>query len=106
MAYFHLKLLPPRSTFPHDATPAEMAAMQEHAVYWQGNADQGKALAVGPVFAEGGAWGMALVEAGDASEAQAIADADPVITAGLGFRFEIAPIPSLILRRDLAGTAV
>ncbi|CAN7446911.1 hypothetical protein LJR251_002888 [Rhizobium rhizogenes] len=31
MAYFHLKLVPSRSGFPHDATGEEMAAMQQHA---------------------------------------------------------------------------
>jgi hypothetical protein len=45
MAYFHLKLVPPRSTFPHDATSEEMAAMERHSVYWR------------PVFAKDGALG-------------------------------------------------
>jgi hypothetical protein len=33
MAYFHLKLVPSRSGFPHDATGEEMAAMQQHAAF-------------------------------------------------------------------------
>ena len=104
MAYYHLKLLAPRSTFPHDATAEELAAMQRHAAYWAKHAEAGTAIAVGPVFAKDGAWGMALVEVQNADEAQALADGDPVIAAGLGFRFDVALIPSLILRRS-AGSA-
>ncbi|MGO4438006.1 YciI family protein [Rhizobium sp. RAF56] len=105
MAYFHLKLLPPRQTFPHDATEEETAAMQRHAAYWRRNADTGMAIAVGPVFDPRGAWGMAVIEAADPAAAKVIADADPVVLAGLGFRYEISPIPSLILRPS-AGAAV
>lgn len=69
MAYFHLRLVPPRPTFPHDATEPEVKA-----------------------------WGMALVEVENAEEAQLLADADPIILAGIGFRFDIEPMPTLILR--------
>ncbi|MFT2213793.1 YciI family protein [Rhizobium giardinii] len=105
MAYFHLKLVPPRSTFPQDATPEEMAAMERHSAYWRAQADAGRAIAVGPVFAKDGAWGMALVEVPDGNAAQALADGDPVIAASLGFRFEIAAIPNLILRHVAAPAA-
>ena len=105
MAYFHLKLLPPRLSFPQDATEEELAAMQRHAAYWRRHADTGMAIAVGPVFDRNGAWGMAVIEVADADAAQAAADADPVIQAGLGFRFEVSPMPSLILR-PTAGAAV
>ena len=105
MAYFHLKLVAPRPGFPHDATPEEMRAMQAHATYWQGHADNGVAIAVGPVFAEGGAFGIALVEVADASAAKALCNTDPVIEADLGFRFEIAAMPSIILRKPSANAA-
>lgn len=98
MAYFHLRLMPPRPAFPHDATEAEMEAMNRHADYWRSQAAARKAIVVGPVFASEGAWGMAVVEVVDETEAQAIADADPVILADLGFRFQIASMPTLILR--------
>ena len=42
----------------------------------------------------------------DATEAQALADNDPVNKAGLGFRFETAPMPSIILRTSAGGAAV
>jgi uncharacterized protein YciI len=98
MAYFHLKLMPPRPSFPQDATAEELAAMQRHSVYWRQKAAAGVAIAVGPVFDPRGAWGMAVIEVDDEEAARATADADPVAQAGLGFHFEVSPIPSLILR--------
>ncbi|MDE1993427.1 MAG: hypothetical protein KGI75_13065 [Rhizobiaceae bacterium] len=106
MAYFHLKLTPPRPSFPHDATGEEMAAMQRHAAYWREQADAGTAIVVGPVFAAGGAFGIAVIDVEDAGAARALAEADPVLSAGLGFDFEISPMPSLILRPSAAGTAL
>ena len=105
MAYFHLKLVTPRSTFPHDASADEMAAMDRHAAYWRAKAEAGTAIAVGPVFSDAGAFGLAVVEVDDAAAAQALADGDPVIAAGLGFQYEIAAIPSLILRHSSAPAA-
>lgn len=98
MAYFHLRLVPPRPSFPHDAKEPEMKAMDRHADYWREKAAAGTAIAVGPVFEGEGAWGMAVVEVGDAEAARSLADADPVILADIGFRFDIAPMPTLILR--------
>lgn len=106
MAYFHLRLVPPRPRFPHDATAEEMAAMQEHVAYWHRNAQAGTAIVVGPVFEEEGAWGMAIVEVEDQEAAKALVDRDPVMLAALGFRFDIAPMPSLILRPSVAGADI
>ena len=105
MAYFFLKLIPPRPTFPHDGTGEEMAAMQRHAEYWHQNALTGSAIAVGPVFEGDGAFGIAIVEAGDQDAAQALADGDPIITSGFDFRFDILPMPSIILRPSAAQNA-
>ena len=58
---------------------------------------QGSAIIVGPVFEGEGAWGMAVVEVEDQAAAQALADGDPIITSGFGFRFDILPMPSIIL---------
>ncbi|QRM53436.1 YciI family protein [Sinorhizobium sp. BG8] len=103
MAYFHLKLVPPRPRFPHDANELEKAAFDRHAAYWREKAAARTAIAVGPVFEGEGAWGMAVVEVATFAEAEALAGEDPVIRAGLGFRFDVSPMPSLILRPDLAG---
>jgi uncharacterized protein YciI len=98
MGYFHLKLVSPRPTFPFDASEQERAAMAEHVGYWRRLAEEKLAVAVGPVFDPKGPWGMAVVETENEAEAEALAAADPIITASLGFRYDVAPIPSLILR--------
>lgn len=109
MPYFLLRLEPPRPTFPFDATEAEKALFQEHAAYWMARAEDGRAIAVGPVFEPGDAadpaktpaktWGFALVEAADEAGAVSLGAADPVIRAEAGFRYTAAPVPSLILRQ-------
>ncbi|SCW71734.1 YCII-related domain-containing protein [Rhizobium mongolense subsp. loessense] len=103
MAYFFLRLVPPRSRFPNDATGEEMAAMERHAEYWRHNAQEGSAIAVGPVFEGEGAWGMAVVSVEDREAAKALADADPIVRSSFGFHFEILPMPSIILRPSAAG---
>jgi uncharacterized protein YciI len=105
MAYFFMRLVPPRPTFPHDGTGEEMAAMKRHAEYWYQNALVGSAIAVGPVFEGEGAFGIAVIEVADQAAAQALADADPIVTSGFGFRFDVLPMPSIILRQQ-AGSAV
>ena len=100
MGYFHLKLIAPRPTFPFDINEGEREAMTAHVLYWQRLAEEKLAVAVGPVFDSRGPWGMAVVETENEAEAEALGEADPVIKAGLGFRYEIAPIPSLILRAN------
>lgn len=105
MAYFFMRLVPPRSTFPHDGTGEEMAAMKRHAEYWHQNALAGSAVVVGPVFEGEGAFGIAIVEVADQAAARALADTDPIITSDFGFRFDVLPMPSVILRPQ-AGTAI
>jgi uncharacterized protein YciI len=75
-----------------------MAAMKRHAEYWREKALGGSAIAVGPVFEGEGAFGMAIVEVEDQAAARVLADSDPIITSGFGFRFDILPMPSIILR--------
>lgn len=99
MAYFLLRLSPPRPSFPFDATEAEKTIFAEHSGYWLDKAKTGEAVAVGPVFDAAGTWGLALVEAEDETEAKQLGDADPVIRANAGFAYTLAPIPSLILRQ-------
>lgn len=91
-----LRLNPPRPTFPADATGAELRAMAAHAAWWQGRADAGQAVAAGPVLDPAGAWGLAIVEAEDAAAALRLVEDDPVITAGLGFRYDALPMGGLI----------
>jgi len=100
MAYFHLRLNGPRPTFPFDMTDVEREAIDRHGEYWQRLAAAKVAIAVGPVMAAEGPFGLALVEADSAAAAQELADADPVIIAGLGFGYVVSPIPSIILRQE------
>jgi uncharacterized protein YciI len=102
LAHYLLRLRPPRASFPEDASGAEMEAMGAHGAYWHRLAEGGPALAVGPVADPAGIWGMALVDVEDEGHAQALADADPIIAAGLGFAYEVMPVPSLILNRGAA----
>ncbi|MFG1479700.1 YciI family protein [Xanthobacter sp. V4C-4] len=104
MPHFLLRLTPPRPSFPSDAREAELDAMVAHGAFWQGEADAGRALAVGPVADPAGIWGLALVEVADEAAAEALAAADPVITANLGFTYGVMPLLSLITRR-VEGTA-
>ena len=99
MPYFPLRLTPPRPSFPLDATEAEKALFSEHAAYWIARAQEGRAIAVGPVFEPGNIWGLALVETDDEAGAIALGAADPVIAANAGFAYAAAPVPSLILRQ-------
>jgi uncharacterized protein len=79
-------------------TPAEADLMQKHAGYWQGLADRGIALVVGPVLDPAGVWGVAIIDVNDADAAAGVTNEDPIISAGSGFRYEIHPIPQAILR--------
>lgn len=98
MGYFHLKLLPPRATFPFDMNEVEKSAMTEHSKYWRRLAEDQRAVVVGPVFDPKGAYGIAIVETENEAEAEALAAADPVAMANLGFRYEVSNMPSLIIR--------
>ena len=45
-----------------------------------------------------GAYGIGIICAPDAAAARALWDEDPVIKAGLGFRAEVHPMPSVIVK--------
>jgi uncharacterized protein YciI len=98
MGYFHLKLVSPRPTFPFDITEAEGKAMAEHSIYWRKLAGDGHAIVVGPVFDPTGPYGLAIVETENEAEAEALGAADPIVKSGFGFRYEVAPMPQIILR--------
>jgi uncharacterized protein YciI len=100
---FVLRLYGPRPTFPGDITPEEAELMGEHAVYWRDLTRTGTAVAFGPVLDPAGVYGLAVVHAADADDAQRLADCDPVIRADAGFRFEIAPMMALLTKDDVDG---
>jgi uncharacterized protein YndB with AHSA1/START domain len=92
--YFFFRLVPPRPTFPADMTPAEGKAMSEHAAYMRGKAMDGVVIVAAPVADPKGAWGLGVVEVASEAEARALTEADPVIGASLGFRYELLPLMS------------
>ena len=90
---FFCKLLPPRPTFVQDMSKAEAKLMQEHSVYWRGWLEEGKVVAFGLVADPGGAFGMAIIEVADDSDARRLTANDPVIRADRGFKYEMFPMP-------------
>jgi uncharacterized protein YciI len=94
---YFFKLLPPRSTFPADMTPAEAKLMDEHADYWRRQLAAGRALVLGPVMDPAGAYGIGVICAANDADAQALAAADPALQAGIGFRFEVHPMASALV---------
>jgi uncharacterized protein len=97
MPYFFFKLISPRTTFPADITPEEAGLMQQHVVYWRGKMVEGQMLAFGPVADPRGTFGIGLLRLEDGTDPQSLVDGDPVVAAGVGFRCEVHPMPSLIL---------
>jgi len=89
--HFYMRLLPPRTTFPADITPEEMALMQQHATYFLKAFDEGRVLLYGPVMGHGGAFGMGVLEVESEAEAREFAENDPSVRGGLN-RFELAPM--------------
>lgn len=97
MKHYFFRLIPPRPSFPADMTPAEAALMREHSAYWSGLMARGLVHAFGPVADPAGTYGVALASLEDGAEPQALGDADPVVRAGIGFRFAILPMPALVV---------
>lgn len=100
MSYFMCKLIPPRPTFARDMTEAEAALMRDHGAYRRDLASRKVAVVFGPVSDPEGAWGLAVVETTDEAEARSLGLHDPTITRGVGFRFEVYPMPQAVLRES------
>ena len=73
--------------------------MQEHAAYLRGFAEQGLAIVFGPVADPTGAYGIGVWELPDDQDINALCAADPTIKSGLGFRYEINPMPRAVVRK-------
>lgn len=87
---------PPRSTFINDATPEESALMGEHFQYLKRLLAEETLILAGPMLSEGG-FGIAIFEAEDDAQAQALAGADPAVLGGL-IRPEVHPFRVSLLR--------
>jgi uncharacterized protein YciI len=91
MKTWFLRLVPPRTTFPADMTPAEEKLMDEHFLYWKDLFQKGVCIFGGPVFDPKGAFGVVVVRAATMEEARALADGDPTVKAGMN-KMEVAPM--------------
>jgi uncharacterized protein len=98
MQYFFLKLIPPRPTFQQDMTESERALMLQHVTYWMELAQRGIAVAFGPVADPRGGYGIGIVELADNANADDLEKNDPTVKSGLGFTYEIYPMPQAVLR--------
>jgi uncharacterized protein YndB with AHSA1/START domain len=96
--YFFCRLLPPRPTFAHDMNEAEARAMKAHAGYWRTQADAGIGIVAGPVGDPKGPYGIGVVRVDDEKELRPLLDADPVIRANVGMRWETLPMMGAIVR--------
>jgi hypothetical protein len=97
MKYYFFKLVPPRSTFPGDITPAEAQLMQEHSTYWKSHMSQGNVVAFGPVFDPKGPFGIGIIRLEEGEHASNMCANDPTILANVGFAYEVYPMPNVVL---------
>lgn len=97
MKYFFLKLVPPRTDFMHTMTDGERAIMMAHSAYWAGFAEKGWAVAYGPVAAADGGFGAGFWALPDGVDPKPLTDEDPAMKAATGFRYEISPMPRLVI---------
>jgi uncharacterized protein YciI len=96
MPHYFCKLTPPRPGFPADITPDEAALMGTHAAYWRARMDEGAVVVFGPVSDPAGAYGILVLQLPEGADPQPLVDADPVILAGAGFRFEVHPMRAVL----------
>ncbi|HTV25338.1 MAG TPA: SRPBCC domain-containing protein [Polyangiaceae bacterium] len=94
--YVLARLVPPRPDFAMTMSPTERATMGEHVAYCRGLLEQGKAILFGPVVDGPAVWGCGLFTVADDAEARALTDADPVIKAGIGARYELLPFLNIM----------
>jgi uncharacterized protein YndB with AHSA1/START domain len=98
-SFFLVRLLPPRPTFILDMSDDERRIMGEHAKYWRGLLAAGTALAFGPVADPKGAWGVGILELeGGEAAVKRLEAGDPVVSANIGFRYEILTMPTAVVR--------
>jgi uncharacterized protein YciI len=95
--FFVCRLLAPRPTFMQDITAEERALMGAHAGYWREAMARGMVVIFGPVADPAGPWGLGVLRVADAQAVKDFAASDPVVKAGIGFRYEILPMVSAVL---------
>jgi hypothetical protein len=100
MPVYLYRLTPPKPDFPADMSEAEGAAMQRHFGYWADLMNRGAAVAFGPVADPKGTYGIAVLTVAGEAEARALCANDPVITAQLGFTFQVYEMPGAVVKAE------
>jgi hypothetical protein len=95
--YYFIKLLPPRADFMQTMSDQELAIMRAHQGYWRILADKGWVVAYGPVADPAGGFGAGFWALPDDQDPAALMKDDPAIKANAGLRYEIAPMPALVI---------
>lgn len=99
MKYFLCRLLPPRPTFAQDMNEREAKVMRDHVAYWTDLAEKGTVLLFGPVADPKGGWGVGILATDTEEEVRSLTANDPAMLAALGTRYEILPMPRLVIGR-------
>ncbi|WP_214474865.1 SRPBCC domain-containing protein [Mesorhizobium sp. dw_380] len=94
---FHCRLIPPRPDFAFTLTDAEKALMKQHSDYLRGKLGEGGVILFGPVADPAGPWGLGIVRADDEAAVRELTEADPAVRSGLGFRYEILPMMTVVM---------
>jgi len=100
MRYFFCKFYPPRPDFMRTMSVDEARFMKEHGHYLQSLLEAGKVVAHGPVYDPAGGFGLSLFVLADDEDLGALLQADPIIIAAIGARYEHAPMPQLRWRSN------
>ena len=100
MAYFFCKFIPPRKDFLKTMSPDEAKLLKAHGDHLQQLLEQGKVVAHGPVVDPEGGFGLSLFHVNDENELLKLTSQDPMISAGVGARYNTFPMIQLRYRRD------
>ncbi len=92
--YFFVKTHNPRPTFHLDMTPEEREIMNRHVEYWKGKADQGIAIAFGPVIDPAGVYGIGIHRTKDEAEMRELLSHDP---ANSILKYEVLPMAQVVI---------
>ena len=71
--------------------------MQHHITYWRDLLQRGTAVLFGPVADPSGSYGIAVIRLAPGADPGELGKSDPAVKAGLGFGFEIHPMPQAVV---------
>lgn len=92
--YAFVRTQNPRPTFHLDMTDAERQVMQQHVAYWSAFAEQGVAVAFGPVLDPKGVYGVGIYRVDDLSHMHRLLAADPAKEI---LEYEVFEMPRVVV---------